>query len=67
MTWHGMNDNMEGVGLGLLIDHICFQLKVGSYQNDFYLSFNLSFLNENALKILEMGVVKNVCFVFLFV
>jgi hypothetical protein len=39
-----INDNVvEGVGLGLLLDHICFQLKVGSYQNDFHLSFNWSF------------------------
>ncbi len=67
--WQGMeiNDNVEGVGLGLLLDHIRFQLKVGSYQNNFHLSFNWSFWNENALKILEMGVIKNVCFVFLFV
>jgi hypothetical protein len=39
-----INDNMEGVGLGLLLDHI---LKVGNYQNDFHLSFNWRFLNEN--------------------
>jgi hypothetical protein len=62
-----INDNVEGVGLGLLLDHIFFQLKVRSYQNDFHLSFNWSFLNENELKISEMGVIKNVCFVFLFV
>jgi len=43
--WHSVeiNDNLEGVGLRLLLDHIFFQLKVGSYQNDFHLSFNWSF------------------------